>query len=367
MRGFGRAMRLMVGVTLISLLGACASSASSSPRPASPTPAATSGLTPSPSPAATLPRARTYGVMVSLGADGGVLLLEGVTAPPPPWGSGAYLQDVWRYSSQGGWKLAAVEPTPHDFVYGSAVFDAGGDRVIVAAATYDYPPFAYNLFYDPKADRWQAEASPSGPAVINGAPIVYDSKADRVMLFGGESLANQCNDQTWVYDLASDTWTLETPKVRPPAGNYGKMVYDEKAGRAIMYAVDCDGYYAGTWAYDLGSNSWTDLKPATSPPSRVYGAMAYDPTADKIILFGGVDEGNGEQPVGDTWAYSLASNSWTQLSPAVAPSARGWAAMAYEAGSGKLVLFGGGTRRDAPLADTWLFDAATDVWTQAQP
>jgi hypothetical protein len=203
--------------------------------------------------------------------------------------------------------------------------------------------------------------------VINGATIAYDSKADRVILFGGCTLDNQCTDQTWVYDLTSDTWTRETPKVRPPAENFGNMVYDPKADRVILCAVDAVGYYEGTWAYDLKSNTWTNLKPATSPTSCMYVAMAYDPAVDKIILFGGVDERNNEQPLGGTWAYSLASNAWTQLSPAVAPSVRGWAAMAYEAHSGKLVLFGGGTDRSTPLADTWLFDAATDVWTQAVP
>ena len=375
MRPHGWVARLVVGITLLSQLGACGSSASPSQPWASLTPtataAATSGLTPSASTAASLPRARTYGSMVSLGSDGGVLLLEGNVGYPPPWGTGVYLRDVWRYNSQGGWRRVADKPQPKDFLWGSATFDARAGLVIVATTTANAappkPPPTYDLLYNPQADRWETRASRGGWFEINGAPIVYDSAADRAILFGGGGTGNTCNDETWVYDLSADTWTRATPKVSPPAENFGSMVYDEKADRAILWAVDCNGFYAGTWTYDVRSDTWTDLKPATSPPGRVYAAMAYDPKVDKTILFGGVDESTGETVFGDTWVYSLASNSWTQLSPAVAPSARGWAAMAYEADSGKLVLFGGGTGRAAPLADTWLYDAAANAWTQGLP
>jgi diguanylate cyclase (GGDEF)-like protein len=51
------------------------------------------------------------------------------------------------------------------------------------------------------------------------------------------------------------------------------------------------------------------------------------------------------------WAYDYESNTWTALSPAVAPSARGWHAMAYSDIDQKIVLFGGGDNPLRPYLD----------------
>ena len=92
--------------------------------------------------------------------------------------------------------------------------------------------------------------------------------------------------------------------------------------------------------------------------------MAYDPTSDRIVLFGGAaGPQDRETPFADTWTYDYETNTWTELTLQPAPSARGWHAMAYDAPSGMIVLFGGGVDRDHPLADTWVFDPARRVWS----
>ena len=65
-----------------------------------------------------------------------------------------------------------------------------------------------------------------------------------------------------------------------------------------------------------------------------------------------------------TQAEVLAAN-WTQLLPATKPSARSYVAMAYDAASKKVLLFGGfgGT---GYLNDTWTFDGATWANTQTK-
>lgn len=106
------------------------------------------------------------------------------------------------------------------------------------------------------------------------------------------------------------------------------------------------------------------MAPAAGPEARFYSAMVYEPTTDRIILFGGVT-GSREEPLGDTWAYDVDTNTWTELHPPSAPSARGWHAMAYDEVDEVVVLFSGGPTRDDVILDTWLFDPADDTWELA--
>jgi N-acetylneuraminic acid mutarotase len=148
------------------------------------------------------------------------------------------------------------------------------------------------------------------------------------------------------------------------------MAYDPDADRVIVFGgfaiagTAWIGGLADTWAYDYNTDTWTEMTPEISPPARHYHALAYDPTIDRVILFGGTDA--AERPFDDTWAYDYESNTWTELAPATAPSPRGWHAMAYSEMDQKVVLFGGGPTHTQFLADTWLFDPATNVWS-SQP
>src|ERR1700679_2755635 len=64
--------------------------------------------------------------------------------------------------------------------------------------------------------------------------------------------------------------------------------------------------------------TWTQLSPATSPPARAFAAMAYDAGTNQVVLFGG--QGSTNNALGDTWTWN--GTTWTQLSPATSPPAR---------------------------------------------
>jgi uncharacterized repeat protein (TIGR01451 family) len=107
-------------------------------------------------------------------------------------------------------------------------------------------------------------------------------------------------------------------------------------------------------------STWTWLQPATSPSARVGAAMAYDAATKSIVLFGG---GTDTAVLGETWTWD--GTNWTQASPATSPPPRDEAAMAYDADTGQLVLFGGSASDRTALTDTWTWDGTN--WTQATP
>jgi hypothetical protein len=90
-----------------------------------------------------------------------------------------------------------------------------------------------------------------------------------------------------------------------------------------------------------------------SPPPTAWAAGAYDAASGYILMFGGADDSGNS--VNTTWKFQSAN--WSQLYPATAPSARLAASLAYDAATGSVVLFGGCTSGSCAVAlsDTWSY------------
>ena len=110
--------------------------------------------------------------------------------------------------------------------------------------------------------------------------------------------------------------------------------------------------------------NWVQESPSASPPARDYAALAYDAAHGQVVLFGGGGEPGGVccGYFNDTWVWD--GTNWTQEFPADSPSARATFGMAYDAAQGQVVLFGGGVGGGL-LNDTWVWDGTN--WTQEFP
>jgi hypothetical protein len=109
---------------------------------------------------------------------------------------------------------------------------------------------------------------------------------------------------------------------------------------------------------------WSEVTPAVTPTARLYNCMAYDAARGVTVLFGG---GNDSGQLNDTWEWDGAA--WSQLTVnagATGPGLRVGSMMAYDAARGVSVMFGGFT----PVGgggflfhnDTWEWDGS--AWTQ---
>jgi hypothetical protein len=90
--------------------------------------------------------------------------------------------------------------------------------------------------------------------------------------------------------------------------------------------------------------------------------MAYDAGHGRVVLFGGY---TGTGVSSDTWVWD--GTDWTNVTPsnpASSPSAREGAAMAYDAAHGQVVLFSG-NNGSSYTSDTWVWDGAN--WTNVTP
>lgn len=301
--------------------------------------------------------------MVSL--DDGILLYGGQTGPPP---DGAFLHDTWTYRMAGGWHHLASCPAPP---WGTATaFDSESHRVILFGTVVSDQPqgpraeVAQTWSFDPVAERWTNMLPSEGPTDLFAPVMAYDSASDRVILFGGNNTVGQPG-ATWAYDVNANAWTQMQRALQPPQRAFGHMAYDAQSDAVILFGGGNDPQdFGDTWAYDVDADTWTEMSPSTGPVPMSYAAMAYDPASDRVILFGGAPSANGERPLGETWSYDVEANTWTLLEAGASPPPRGWHGLALDPGSGRLVLFGGGVDRDHYLSDTWIFDPRIGEWSE---
>jgi N-acetylneuraminic acid mutarotase len=358
--------------TLITLMVAGCGTATTSGGPDASTAPPTNEPSPNASPPAEMvqpnrtgPPPRAYAPLIDVPGPG-VVLYQGQIAPPDHPDSG-WFYDMWTFDPVVGWAAApsvceldqCIQGVPETFADGPA-FDTGSGRLVIAGE-------GTTVTWAPKTGAWE-ELTTTGPTGTLGARTAYDIGSDRMILFGGLDIdANSVSDQTWAYDLDTNTWTEMDPAERPGAGNFHAMAYDAESDRIILFGgADLnDNPYTDTWAYDFEADTWERMAPDVSPPGRYYHGMAYDAANDRVILFGGTDAW-AQATFNDTWAYDYNTDTWTEIDTP-GPTVRAWHAMAYDEASQSVVVFGGGLDRVATTDETWVFDVTTDAWRLHAP
>ena len=154
------------------------------------------------------------------------------------------------------------------------------------------------------------------------------------------------------------TWEQLSPVTSPSARILASMAYDSGTGQLVLFGGNDNGDILGdTWTWN--GTTWTKQSPATSPSDRYDAPMAYDTATGQLVLFGGTLATSPPES-NDTWTWN--GTTWAQQVPATSPPARVLASMAYDSGTGQLVLFDGLTS-GGELNDTWAYLPVTAIPT----
>ena len=282
----------------------------------------------------------------------------------PDWT--AEIDDIWAFRPRSRtWSLIAnTLPAP----LGDAVALDVKSRKLIMYLPYIDPIETWA--YDIETGVWENRRPATEPPPRWGSMMVYDPKADRILLYGGTDWNDGSTvlGDLWAYDYEANTWSALHPPVSPPPHHFPVLEYVPTIDRVMLFGGYQQGFstlFNDTWAYDYRHNRWTNLHPANPPAPRAYHYMAYDPTTNRIVLFGGVmDESawpdSPELTNDETWIYSVARNSWHQMFPKHAPSPRAWHVMSHT--DGPVMLFGGGPSRLAYNNETYLYDSHANEW-----
>jgi hypothetical protein len=275
---------------------------------------------------------------------------------------------AWQWHQADAGQLA---PLPRDAQ--SMVYDTAAGSVIVFGGKGTRDRYFNDLWaYHVTAATW-TRLTPAGPlpAPRFGQGMAYDPELGEIVIFGGVAMAGttpRLSAETWTYSSRTRAWVRSgRAGDHPPARLYPSTVYDPVTRTVILFGgwTGADAF-SDTWSYDARTGRWTRISTIGAPPARWGAAMAYDAATGKIILFGGLFGGyDGTRRLGDTWAYDPSARTWTHLKLAgQAPSARGYAATAYEQSARKVILFGGFAGPHGLLDDAWSYDAVTSRWTR---
>jgi hypothetical protein len=253
------------------------------------------------------------------------------------------------------------------------VYDSNAQRLVMFGG-YDLNWNRLNDIweYDGAARAWTEVTPLTGaqPPPRSGQAMAFDSARNVVVLFGGLNFAaTDFLADTWEWSTISKTWTNVTPASSPTKRQGARLVYDGATGQTLLIGgVDNQKYFDETWAWRSGA--WTRLSGGSvGRPllGRTFPGAAYDSVRNRITVFGGI----GRQVDGaltgatvdfnDTWE-SADGITWTNVTPPGSPAGRGWTQLAYDNVNQRMVMFGGFSLAGFSYGDTWSF--AGGAWSE---
>jgi hypothetical protein len=162
----------------------------------------------------------------------------------------------------------------------------------------------------------------------------------------------------WYYRTDTGAWT-PAPSGRTKPGKRDAVGLSCGAGQCLLANGRGYGPLKETWIYTEATASWSQLNCTRylCPSGRGFPAAAYDPMRKQHVLFGG--DGGGTALLDDT--YTFAGGRWTARSVASRPPARFGAAAAFVGGPVNMVVISGGFYWK-PQPDARYADALCDLW-----
>jgi len=221
--------------------------------------------------------------------------------------------------------------------------------------------------YSLEQRRWEQISTPGeNPPARFGHTLVLDAPRNRLIVFGGQ--AGGFFSDVWAYALGGAGWRRLSADDAGPSRRYGhSAIYDATRERMVIsHGFTNAGRFDDTWAFDLRSDSWRNITPTGPKPlRRCLHHAVYDGERNQMYLYGGCASGFGPCPLGDLWALDLITNQWTERRGATVPSPREHYGMAFDANRSRLLIFGGSG--GGILNDTWQFDATGSRWSEVRP
>ncbi|MDC1067693.1 IPTL-CTERM sorting domain-containing protein [Candidatus Kapabacteria bacterium] len=237
------------------------------------------------------PSARQIAMMAQI-SENEVLLFGGYDT--------GFLNDTWIFDNSSGSWTELVPPNPPGPRTDSKMARISDNKVLLFGGYDENDDFIGETWiFDNSSRSWTELIPPNPPSPRAFHAISYLSD-NKVLLFAGEDAGDILNE-TWIFDNSSGSWSeLATPV--SPTATTDPMIAQFSDNKVLLFGgIDTGGDRNNeTWIFDNGSGSWTQLN-TTIQPSERDAAMMAQISNGLILLFGG-DIGNGNNE-NDTWLF----------------------------------------------------------------
>lgn len=269
-------------------------------------------------------------------------------------GSAGDLGDTWMFDGTD-WVQRSPGHEPPARSDMAMTYDPARQRITVFAGVSSGGSFNDTWTWD--GTEWTEHEVAEPPERRFSPAAATDRLTGEVVIFGGHRTTFLGAD-TWGWD-GGEWRLLDLPTPRP---RFEAVMEPDPIGRGVLlFGGDADSRLSDTWIFD---GRWTRLSPARSPAARAGAASAFDKSREQVVVFGGF--GTDARDLADTWTWN--GQNWSEVTPAfpaLSPSARRAAAMAYDDERDEVVLFGGFNPGLAVFGDTWTWDGA--AWELKTP
>ena len=219
--------------------------------------------------------------------------------------------------------------------------------------------------------RWVRRYPAHNPSVRAAQAMAYDSARGRILMFGGRQVIGvptpvggvekiRVIADTWIWK--DGDWTELSPATSPSKRMLAGMAYDSKMDRMVLYGgvnVDDDGLTTtalyDTWEFD--GTTWNQIDNESVKVGRPM--LAYDKSRNQMILVG-IDSAFKSH----TYKLDRATSKWVEIPAEKQPDCVNESSMAYQDHTGTIVLIGGVCSVLTDLSDkTWEWNGTT--WTDS--
>lgn len=179
----------------------------------------------------------------------------------------------------------------------------------------------------------------------------------------GESPTAQPSPSVTATDRLDPAWTAL--EASGPVGREDHTwTLDAANGIAYLFGGrDGATVFGDLWAYDLASDAWSELSPDGGPQPR-FGHEAVWREGVGLVVFAGQA---GPAFFNDLWAYDPSAATWTQLPSSGAIPVSRYGSCAAVGPDGRLWISHGFTSEQVRFHDTLVYDFETGSWTDATP
>ena len=266
----------------------------------------------------------------------------------------------------------AFARTPSPRAFSRMAFDPQAGEAILFGGISAYDAGTQQA-YDGKetwawtGSRWSQRFPRHTPPARTGHSMAYDSLRGRIVMFGGRQQTGAPTGEVralgdmWVYD--NGDWTQIEAPAMPPARQLAAMTYDSIRDRLVLYggaSIAQDGLTPtglyDTWEFD--GTTWRQVNNDQVKAGRP--SMAYDQARNQVIMLG-IDS----QAKVHMYRLDAQAGTWAELTPEKLPDCVSDAAMVYQDHNSTLMLIGGDCIATFRVVDkTWEWDGTN--WAEVK-